>query len=137
MALLAEAHLLEGDFARAREAAEGALEASRAGEMTFVTGPAQRTLGRIAHAAGAVPDAEDLLTGALATFTRCGAAFEAARTRLDLATTRASRGDPEAAREDLVAALVAFEAANTPKRAAQARELASTLGLAPLPVELS
>jgi hypothetical protein len=71
------------------------------------------------------------LTGALATFTRCGADFEAARTRLDLAAVRARRGDPDAAREDLAAALAAFEAANAPKRAAQARELARTLGFAP------
>ena len=129
MALLAEAQLLAGDLVRARQTADDALEQSHAAGMGFATGLARRTLGRIAHAAGELRDAEDHLTGALATLTQCHADFEAARTRMDLAAVRAKRGDHEAAREDLAAALAAFEAANVPKRAAQVRELARALDL--------
>jgi tetratricopeptide (TPR) repeat protein len=129
MAILSEALLLAGDAARARETAARALELSEADGMIFNVGIAQRAAGRIAYAGGELGEAEGHLSQALTTFTESGAAFEAARTRLDLAAVDAKRGDKNAAREHLSAALAVFEAANAPKRAAHARDLAQAWGV--------
>ncbi|HWM78999.1 MAG TPA: hypothetical protein VNS56_15585, partial [Methylomirabilota bacterium] len=91
---------------------------------------AQRAAGRIAYAGGELGAAEEYLSQALETFTGSGAAFEAARTRVDLAALRAKRGDKDAAREHLSAALAVFEVANVPKRSVQARDLAHAWGIA-------
>jgi hypothetical protein len=97
--------------------------------MPFALGLSQRALGRIALAAGKTDDAGERLDQALATFARCSAAFEAARTHLDLAALRAGQGDKHAAQEHLARAVATFEAADAPTRLAQARELARSLGL--------
>jgi tetratricopeptide (TPR) repeat protein len=130
LALLSEAYLLGGDVARARETASRTLALSQADGTPFNVGLAQRALGRIARAQSDLDEAEQHLSHALQTFTGCSAVFEAARTRVDLAAVRARKGDEDAAREHLRVAVAAFDAAGAPKRAAEARDLARSLGTA-------
>ncbi len=129
MALLSEAQLATGNAIAARETATRALELSEADGMPFNLGLARRALGRINDAAGEHAEAGDQFTRALAAFTECEAAFESARTLMDRAPIRARCGDGDGARADLTAAIAAFEAAPAPRRAAQARDLARSLGL--------
>lgn len=129
MALLSEAQLATGNAIDARQTATRALELSEADAMPFNLGLARRALGRINYAAGEVAEAEDHFTRALAAFTECEAAFEVARTLMDRAPIRAKRGAADGARADLMAVIAAFEAAPAPRRAAQARDLARSLGL--------
>ena len=90
---------------------------------------AQRALERIRRARGDAAHAARYLAGALENFQGCEAAFEAARTRLDLAELDAARGARAVACEHVTASIAAFQAANAPKRVAQARELARQAGL--------
>src|SRR5262249_39944340 len=85
LALPGEAYLASGDVARARETAGRALALSQADGAPLNIGLAQRALGRIGRAQGDLDEAERLLCQALGTFTACGAQFEAARTRMDVA----------------------------------------------------
>ncbi|HEX3553745.1 MAG TPA: adenylate/guanylate cyclase domain-containing protein [Thermoanaerobaculia bacterium] len=85
-AFLAEARLLSGLPAqRARETALEALSASESSNFPYGLGIAQRTLGRVARAAGDREEAEKWLREALESFRALEAPFEVARTRLDLA----------------------------------------------------
>jgi hypothetical protein len=90
----------------------------------FSSGLALRALGRIAIAQRNFAEAELKLSRALATFTECGAAFEAARTRADLAALFAGNLDSKAARDHLAAALMGFKQARAPRRIAEARRTA-------------
>lgn len=130
MAILSEAYLLAGDVTRARVTASRARELSQVDAMPFNVGLAERALGRITRAGGDLKGAEGYLSRALVTFTACSATFEGARTHLILADVRAAQGDKEAASTHLATALATFEAAGAPRRAAQARELARSLGIA-------
>lgn len=129
LALLSEAQLLAGAVERARETAGRALALSRADGMPFNVGLAARALGRIARADGDLEAAERDLAAALEAFTECGACFEGARTRLDLARLRAEQGRGNVAREHLETAVGAFDVAGAPKRVAEARALARALGI--------
>lgn len=127
MALLAEAHLLAGARGRAREVAARALELGELDATPLNIGLAQRALGRIGDVEGRPEAAVGYLSEALGTFTGCRAAFEAARTRVDLAGVEAARANPGAARAHLVTAIATFEAAGAPRRAARARDVARSL----------
>jgi DNA-binding SARP family transcriptional activator len=130
LALLGEAYLVVGDVDRARETASRALEIGHADGMIFNIGLAQRALGRVAFAEEDFAEADRRLSTALATFAACDAAFEAARTRVELARLRARLGAKDAAGEHLAASVAVFEAARAPKRAAEARALAGLLRIA-------
>ncbi len=129
MVPLAEAYLTAKDPTRARETATRALGSARVDGMPLNVGLAQRTLGRISLVGGELEAAGRHLAEALETLTRCGAAFEAARARVDLAAVEAARQNTAAAGEHLAAAIATFEAANAPRRAAAARDLARSLGI--------
>jgi tetratricopeptide (TPR) repeat protein len=121
LAFLSEAQLLAGDRDLAQETASRALEVSQSDGFKFSSGLALRALGRIAIARQNFGEAELRLTGALTTFTECGAAFEAARTQADLAALFAGKRERKAARDYLAAALTGFKQARAPKRVAEAR----------------
>lgn len=126
LAFLSEAQLLAGDLDLARETASRALELEQSDGFTFSSGLAQRALGRIGIARNDFNEAEAQLLRALAAFERCAAAFEAARTRADLATLFARKAERKAARAHLAAALIGFRRAGAPRRIAQARRMLST-----------
>jgi DNA-binding NtrC family response regulator/tetratricopeptide (TPR) repeat protein len=111
--LLGEAHLVNGDLARARELAAQGLEIAAGIRFGYGVAWAQRTLGRIARAEAAFPEAERRLREALATFGSIQARFEVGRTHLDLAELAHDRG----------------EAAGTAREARQAAELFAALGV--------
>ncbi|MGC2319689.1 MAG: AAA family ATPase [Bradyrhizobium sp.] len=128
LAFLSEAQLLAGNHELAQETASLALQASQSDGFTFSTGLALRALGRIAIAQRSFAEAELRLSRALATFTKCGAAFEAARTQADLAALFACKLERKAARDYLAKALMGFKQARAPKRVAEARRTARALG---------
>jgi hypothetical protein len=70
-----------------------------------------------------------VLTQARDTFGRIGAAFEAARTRLDLARVAHTLGDRRQARQELRAACRAFGELDTPVYRDRAAALAAELGV--------
>jgi len=84
-AFLAEVRLLSGRPDEARELALEALAVTEEVRFCYGSGMAQRAMGRIARAAGDREGAERWLREALESFLTLEAAFEAARTRLDLA----------------------------------------------------
>ncbi|MGH7307634.1 MAG: ATP-binding protein [Candidatus Rokuibacteriota bacterium] len=118
---LSEAYLLAGEVARAVETVQEAARRNQDGENPFNMGLVERALGRIAQAARNSDEAQARLSSALAGFERCGASFEAGRTRVELGELAAARGDTEIAAEHARVALAAFDLANAPKRAAAAR----------------
>ena len=127
LAFLSEAQLLAGDCDLAQETASRALEVGQSDGFMFSTGLALRALGRIALTRRNFGEAELRLSRALATFTECGAAFEAARTQADLAALSACKLEWKAARDCLAAALMGFKKARAPKRVAEARRTARAL----------
>jgi hypothetical protein len=129
MVMLSEAHRLAGDLDRSADLATQVFTLSLADDMPTIMGLAQRTLGRIAHATGDHPAGDRHLAEALTTMEACGAMFQAARTRVDLVARCAELGDRATAREHLARAVAVFEAANAPKRVAQARDAARRVGI--------
>jgi hypothetical protein len=95
--LLGQAHLLGGDLDTARHLALQGL--AIASETPYRTGTAwaQRTLGHIALASGALTEAERYLNEALATFAAMSAHFEVGRTHLALAELAQGQNSREAA----------------------------------------
>lgn len=115
-ALLAEAELMSGDLAAARASAAATLAMAERDGNVFNIGLAERAGARIALAEGRLDEAGLLLERALATFGRCAAAFEAARTQALLAALLARAGRKAEARAYLSAALAVFRAAGAGRR---------------------
>jgi transcriptional regulator with AAA-type ATPase domain/tetratricopeptide (TPR) repeat protein len=129
---LAEACLLKGDVARARELAEDALAVARAGGYRAALGFAERVLGRVLQAEGRLPEARRQLAEALRSFEESEARFEVGRTHLALAEVAGALGDSEAAGRHLAAAASAFQTLGVSAYARRATDLARRLDL-PLP----
>jgi tetratricopeptide (TPR) repeat protein len=128
--LLGEAHLLGGALDTARHLALQGL--AIAGETPYRTGTAwaQRTLGRIAQATGALAEAEHHLNEALTTFTAMQARFEVGRTHLALAELAQRQGHREAVTLHLTAAHHLFTDLCVPVYAQRVVHYAGALGLA-------
>jgi tetratricopeptide (TPR) repeat protein len=95
-AFLAEACLLSGQPAEARDLALQALAVTEGVRFRYGSGMAQRALGRIARVAGDPEEAATRLREALESFRSIQAPFEVGRTRLELALL-AGPGSEEAA----------------------------------------
>lgn len=119
MILLAEAQLLTGKLDVARRTASHALEMGRADNMTFNIGLALRAMGRVALTEEAWPEAAASLRQSQATFAGCGAAFEAARTGLELLRLPPMYRCDWDAEPEIATALSAFEAAPAPRWVAE------------------
>lgn len=126
LVFLSEAQLLAGHIELAGETAAHALKVGQSDGFTFSSGLALRALGRIDIARSNFDEAETRLLQALATFSGCGAAFETARTQVDLAMLCARKLETKASREHFAAAVVGFNKAGAPKRAAEASRLSSS-----------
>lgn len=92
-AFLAEALLLSGRPAEARELAREALAVTEEARFRYGGGMAQRALGRIARLAGEPEEADRWLREALESFQAIEAPFEVARTQLELAVVAGAGSD--------------------------------------------
>jgi hypothetical protein len=108
--------------------AQGLQAATRA-QYWYAAGIAQRAAGRLARDRGDPDEARRALKLALDTFTRIGARFEAARTRLDVALDAGCTGDRHGAREEIAAALAVFDALGVSAYQDRAAALAERLGV--------
>ncbi|HEV8253340.1 MAG TPA: AAA family ATPase [Vicinamibacteria bacterium] len=126
--LTAEAYRAFGQLAEAAAFAQRGLEVARQAEYWYAVGFAHRVTGRIAGDHGRPDEAAAALQQALDTFERVGAAFESARTRLELARLAHAAGDEGQARVELLAACGAFSNLDTPLYRERAALLAAELG---------
>jgi class 3 adenylate cyclase/tetratricopeptide (TPR) repeat protein/DNA-binding XRE family transcriptional regulator len=94
---IAEAYLLAGDPARAREEAMRGLQISLETGFTWAVGLAQRALGHIARVGGDQDEAERRLGEALDTFQSTESRFDAARTHVELAELADEQGEAASA----------------------------------------
>jgi tetratricopeptide (TPR) repeat protein len=136
-AWLSEALLGRGHEERALELAKEGLALSGELGFPFAGALARRALGRIARARGALAEAEGHFEAAHQAFQSIGAAYEGARTLLDLAETASASSRPDAAATHLAAAQRAFSDLKVPFYIAHAAKLADKLrGAAHGPLEL-
>jgi tetratricopeptide (TPR) repeat protein len=126
---LAEAHQRAQRLETALELASQGLDLARATRMPQGTGWAERTLGHIAQARGALGDAGDHLREALRVFEAVEARFEVARTRLDLAALAHARGQSTACAEHLAEAHREFQALAVPRWVERAEACARDWGI--------
>jgi tetratricopeptide (TPR) repeat protein len=126
-AWLSDALLGRGHAERALELAEEGRALSDELGFPLAGALARRALGRIARARGALAAAEGHLEGARQVFHSIGAAYEAARTLLDLAVTTSASGRPDAAAIHLAAAQREFSDLKVPFYAGHAAKLADNL----------
>jgi tetratricopeptide (TPR) repeat protein len=127
---LAEAHRCAHRLETALELASQALELARASDTPPGVGWAERTLGHIAQARGALGDAEEHFEEALRIFAAAEASFELARTRFDLAALVWARGRRDAGATQLAEAHQQFGALGLPRWVERAEERARTWGVA-------
>ncbi len=90
---------------------------------------AERSLGRIARASGALSEAETHLNEALQIFASIQARFEVGRTRLALAELTHAQGDREAMATHLREAHHLFSVLRVPKYIERTARLARELGV--------
>ena len=132
-AFLAEALLLSGRLAEARELALQALSTTEAVRFRYGSGMAQRALGRIARAAGDPDAAAGALREALESFRSIQAPFEVGRTQLELALLAHAQGNSEETARQLGAAHRLFTELRVPKYVARAESLAGELAVVWIP----
>jgi len=126
---LGEALLLTENVERARETGLRALEITGDTKYLYAFGCAQRALGRIARAGGALAEAEDRLTGALRTFDAIQARYEGGRTHLDLAAVARAQGNYGAISFHLRDAHQVFRALRVPNYVERTERFAQGLGM--------
>jgi len=122
--LLGEASRMAGRTDEAAALVENGLQITTSAGYWYGVAFSQRVIGRITRdSAGA---SADCFQRAAETFERIGAAFEAGRTRLELAES-ASRCDGSRARRELASAIRVFEALDVPVYSDRAARLAAAL----------
>jgi tetratricopeptide (TPR) repeat protein len=107
-AMLAEAHRMLDNLARAHELASQALDISQDIKYWFGVGVAQHTLGRIALSEGSLADAERFLHEAQQTFATIQCRYWVARNHLDQAALAHTQDNPQAAASHLQEAKATF-----------------------------
>jgi tetratricopeptide (TPR) repeat protein len=131
-AWLGEAYAAAGRFEKARTQVLQGLACTQEAEYWIGIGIAQRSLGRVEQASGALTAAERHLLEALHTFTEHGFRPEAARTYLDLANVAQAQGNTAATAAHLQAAHSLFLTLQAPAYIARTEQLAREYGM-PLP----
>src|SRR5262249_11005219 len=109
-AFLAETHRRAQRLEMALDLASKGLELARTTGSTLGIGWAERALGHIAQARGALGDAHDHFREAPQAFETVGSEFEVARTHVDLAELTRVRDDARAAATHLTEAVRHFRA---------------------------
>jgi tetratricopeptide (TPR) repeat protein len=128
-AWLGEAYAAEGRLDEARTQVLQGLACTQEAEYWIGIGIAQRSLGRVERASGALTEAESHLLEALHTFTEHGFRPEAARTHLDLATVTYAQGNTAATAGHLHAAYTLFTTLQAPAYVQRTEQLAGEYGL--------
>jgi tetratricopeptide (TPR) repeat protein len=126
-AWLSDALLGQGHEDRAPELAEEGLGRGDELGFPFAGALARRALGRIVRARGALAEAEGHLERAHQAFQSIGAAYEGARTLLDLAAIANASSRPDAAATHLAAAQRVFSDLKVPFHATHVAKLADHL----------
>ena len=129
-AFLAEAHRQAHRLETALELASQGLEHARATGSAQGIGWAERALGHIAQARGALGDAHDHLREALGAFEAVEAGYEIARTWFDLAGLAHARGDASATAAHLAEAARRFRALGVPRWVERVEERVRAWGAA-------
>ena len=127
---LGEAYCLQGQLVRARDLALQGLDMARNSGFGLGLGWAQRALGRIALANGALAGAATYFQEALQTFTAMHARVEVARTSLDLAALAHTQGSQERVATYLYEADALFRGLRVPAYVERTRHLAVAVGVA-------
>jgi DNA-binding NtrC family response regulator/tetratricopeptide (TPR) repeat protein len=128
-AFLADAHRRARKLETALELASQGLELARATGMPQGIGWAERALGHIAQARGALGDAHEHHLEALHAFESVEAAFEIARTRFDLAALAHARGQADARAVQLTEAHRQFRTLDLPRWVERAEACARDWGV--------
>jgi tetratricopeptide (TPR) repeat protein len=128
-AWLGEAYAAAGRIDEARAVVLQGLGRTREAEYWIGIGIAQRALGRVDRASGALSEAETHLQEALHTFTSHGFRPEAARTHLDLATIAHAQGDAAATATHLYQAHMLFTTLQAPAYVERTVQLARNYGM--------
>jgi tetratricopeptide (TPR) repeat protein len=123
-AWLGEAYAVAGRIDEARALVLEGLARTREAEYWIGIGIAQRALGRVERASGALSEATIHLQEALQTFAEHGYRPEQARTHLDLATVAHAKGSAAAAATHLRAAYALFTELRAPKYVERTEQLA-------------
>jgi tetratricopeptide (TPR) repeat protein len=126
---LGEAYYLRGQLVRARDLALQGLAMARDVDFRLGVGWAQRALGRMALANGALTEAKQPLQDALQTFTATQARAEIARTTLDMAALAHAQGLQEKAVTHLHDASTLFRDLRLPRYVQRTRDLATAFGI--------
>lgn len=126
-AFLAEAWLLSGRAAEARELAAEALAVTEEVRFRYGSGLAQRALGRISAKEGKLAEAESCFERALDSFRAIRSPFEEARTLLDLAAAVHGQLRPEEAARLLGEAQRLFAELRVPHYVELSEQLANEL----------
>jgi hypothetical protein len=113
----------------ARDVILQGLDRTRQAEYWIGIGIAQRALGRVDRASGALSEAEAHLQEALHTFTSHGFRPEAARTHLDLAAIAHAQGDAAATATHLRQAHMLFTTLQAPAYVERTEQLARDYGM--------
>ncbi len=129
-AFLAEGHCRAHRLETALDLASRGLELARATGSMLGIGWAERALGHIAQARGALGDAHDHLREARGAFEAVEAEFEIARTWFDLAALAHARGDASATAAHLAEAARRFRALGVPRWVERVEEHVRAWGVA-------
>ena len=129
-AFLAEGHCRAHRLETALDLASRGLELARATGSMLGIGWAERALGHIARARGALGDAHDHLREARGAFEAVEAEFEIARTWFDLAALAHARGDASATAAHLAEATRRFRALGVPRWVERVEEHVRAWGVA-------
>jgi uncharacterized protein HemY len=129
LGFLSEAYLRQNDIEKSRPLAQQGLDLGTVIQFPLGIGAAQRTLGRIAHITGNLPQAQTYLQVSLATFDTIQTRYELARTHLDLASLAQSQGNQDTATTHLSTAHAWFQKLQVSKWVEQTEQLAREYGV--------
>jgi tetratricopeptide (TPR) repeat protein len=126
---LSEAYRIQGNYGQARALALEGLALEREVQRLEGVAWAQRVLGRIAQAQGALAEAEHLFQEALQAFVSSQVQFEVGRTYLDLAAAAQARQDRHTVTACLDKAHQLFRTLQVPKYLERAVQMAAACGV--------
>jgi tetratricopeptide (TPR) repeat protein len=126
---LSQAYCKQGDIDKAQTLALQSLAKARDAHVPYAVAGAQRALGRVAYARGALTEAEQYFRAALELYTAEGVRLEMGRMHLTLAEIASAQGQPVMAAQHVTEAYALFAAAQAPKYVERTAQFARELGV--------